>query len=357
MRDEVCGIGKKPLTDLSSRSIARQMSLLKEQFLQQQATVRGLGNPQRMRVPLWEKLVRTGETAYAVAQRYGCTSGDPAGWCFDRFGMTRTRLPDGRIVCVGGEHEDYYDPDFFIYNDVVVIHPDRAVEIYGYALSVFPPTDFHTASLIGDAIYVIGGLGYRGERGRPTTPVYRLDLRTMAIHPVLASGDDPGCVFHHRAELGADPSSIRIAGGQVSAINDGTEVQRDHMGVFCFDVVKEQWSPDEGFVPTLPVEAKQFAFPGWRMEADKKAQQLRDSLARAAPPDHPLFCGDFWPAAVEEHWPRRAVLIMLDGSGRWALTDSPDYTGRQKSKSLGTILFASYEELHRALLAGNDSQS
>lgn len=38
-------------------------------------------------------------------------------WCFNRFGATRTKLPDGRTVCIGGEHEDFYDPDFYIYND------------------------------------------------------------------------------------------------------------------------------------------------------------------------------------------------------------------------------------------------
>jgi hypothetical protein len=37
-------------------------------------------------------------------------------WCFDRFGGTVTVLPDGRQVYIGGEHEDYYDPDFCIYN-------------------------------------------------------------------------------------------------------------------------------------------------------------------------------------------------------------------------------------------------
>ena len=332
------------------------MSLTKEQFLRQRAAIRGAGNPQRMRVPLWGKLVRTGETASAVARRYNCTSDDSPGWCFDRFGMTRTRLPDGRIVCIGGEHEDYYDPDFFIYNDVVVIHPDRRVEIYGFSPSVFPPTDFHTATLIGDAIYIIGGLGYRAERGRPTTPVYRLDLPTMAIHPVLASDRGPGWVFHHRAELKPDLKSIRIGGGEVSAIHNRAEVQRECTGVFCFDVLKGQWSDDEGFVPTLPEDAVRFCCPGWRVEARKEAQRLRDSLTRAAPPQHPLFCGDFWPVGVEEHWPRRAALIMLDGSGRWALTNSPDYTGRQKSKSMGTMLFASFDELKRALLA-DDSQS
>ena len=39
-------------------------------------------------------------------------------WSFDRYGMSVTHLEDGRIILIGGEHEDYYDPYFFIYNDV-----------------------------------------------------------------------------------------------------------------------------------------------------------------------------------------------------------------------------------------------
>jgi hypothetical protein len=37
-------------------------------------------------------------------------------WCFYRLGGTVTVLPDRRQVHIGGEHEDYYDPDFCIYN-------------------------------------------------------------------------------------------------------------------------------------------------------------------------------------------------------------------------------------------------
>jgi hypothetical protein len=33
-------------------------------------------------------------------------------WTFDRMGATRNELPDGRLICIGGEHEDFYDPDF-----------------------------------------------------------------------------------------------------------------------------------------------------------------------------------------------------------------------------------------------------
>jgi len=61
-------------------------------------------------------------------------------WTFDRMGATQCNLSDGRILCIGGEHEDYYDPDFCIYNDVIVFGPAGEIEIYGYPEEVFPPT-------------------------------------------------------------------------------------------------------------------------------------------------------------------------------------------------------------------------
>ena len=70
-------------------------------------------------------------------------------WCFDRFGQSMTILPDGRRIFIAGEHEDWYDPDFFIYNDVVVISTNGDIEhIFGYPIEVFPPTDFHAAAYV-----------------------------------------------------------------------------------------------------------------------------------------------------------------------------------------------------------------
>ena len=77
-------------------------------------------------------------------KRFDPAAGYPAapGWCADRFGQSLTLLPDGRAVQVGGEHEDHYDPDFCIYNDVFVHGPDGDLAIYGYPADVFPPSDF-----------------------------------------------------------------------------------------------------------------------------------------------------------------------------------------------------------------------
>ena len=113
--------------------------------------------------------------------------------------MTTAR--DGRILLIAGEHEDYYDPDFYIYNDVVVRHPDGRIDIFGYPRDVFPPTDFHTATLVGNDIVIIGSLGYLEERKPATTPVTVLDLETFTISKVVTSGPAPGWIHYHEAPL------------------------------------------------------------------------------------------------------------------------------------------------------------
>lgn len=125
-------------------------------------------------------------------------------WTWKRFGQTTTTLPDGRIVYIGGEHEDWYDPMFFIFNDVVIENPETGrFDLYRYPLSVFPPTDFHTATLdpIRRCIWIIGCLGNVGQRGTKT-PVYRLDIDTFRIEQVQTRGDEsPGWIWGHEARL------------------------------------------------------------------------------------------------------------------------------------------------------------
>ena len=143
------------------------------------------------------------------------------GWCFARYGQSKTRLPDGRIVLIGGEHEDYYDPDFFIYNDVVVGHPDGEIEIFGYPKDVFPPTDFHSATLVGDRIVILGNLGYPEARKLSLTQAFILDLASFAVTPVRTSGISPGWLHGHTATLSDDSGSILVSHGKV--IRDGDD--------------------------------------------------------------------------------------------------------------------------------------
>jgi hypothetical protein len=173
-------------------------------------------HPTRLDNPLWHWLVRTRWDAYNANNTYAGPSPFDAGpmWCFQRFGMSETCLPDGRVVYIGGEHEDHYDPDFHIYNDVTVIEPDGGIAIRGYPVEDFPPTDFHSATLVGDAIFVIGCLGYPEQRVSGTTPVYELALDSMRICPAKIHGDPPGWIYGHSAALADDGQSIIVSGGE-----------------------------------------------------------------------------------------------------------------------------------------------
>ena len=115
---------------------------------------------------------------------------------------------------------DFYDPDFCIYNDVVVHHGDGIFEIYGYPESVFPPIDFHSATLVGNYIYIIGCLGYSENRTPGETPVYRLDCTTYEIQKIETSGNKPGWIHKHKAQY-RDDSGIHITGGEIDLGKDG----------------------------------------------------------------------------------------------------------------------------------------
>lgn len=82
----------------------------------------GTSNPELAKEPFWQAMTRWGEAAYHARKTFDDTgvAGDPAVWCYVRFGMSITALPDGRFIEIAGEHEDAYDPDFCIYNDVFV---------------------------------------------------------------------------------------------------------------------------------------------------------------------------------------------------------------------------------------------
>ncbi|MFN7020206.1 MAG: hypothetical protein ACK4WH_02610 [Phycisphaerales bacterium] len=213
------------------------MTVTREQFEQDCKRRFGRANPERMRVAHWAWMVRSGEGPYSVRQRLGlegnysecgedgvCRRPEPD-WCFQRMGMTRTAMADGRIICIGGEHEDWYDPDFCIYNEVVVLRPAAGreavttdsgeVEIYGYPEEVFAPTDFHSATLVDGRIYVIGRVGYGEARAPGTTPIVTVETEGYRISAVSASGACPGWINSHHASFDAGTHAIIVRGGKV----------------------------------------------------------------------------------------------------------------------------------------------
>ncbi|OYP33082.1 hypothetical protein [Rhodopirellula sp. MGV] len=195
-------------------------------FRQWQAARRGSRMAEEMTNPVWAWLFRGRIDPYHANERYKSWLKKRFGqvdypseprWAGCRLGRTRTELSDGRVFWIAGEHEDFYDPDFFIYNDLIVEHADGTVRIYGYPVSVFCPTDFHTATLIHDekTVLLIGSIGYSDEREIGHTPLYALDTETLAVKAVDATGDSPGWINSHHATLVDSGSAILVSGGKV----------------------------------------------------------------------------------------------------------------------------------------------
>jgi hypothetical protein len=205
----------------------------------------GSQNPERMDFPFWMDMIRTGGNAYSAREHFNDDhpfENPGAVWCYERFGSTLTPLNDGRFVQIGGEHEDYYDPDFYIYNDVVIHDGKGGYQIYGYPQDVFPSTDFHTATLCRDGIYIVGCLGYPEQSRQGFTPVYRLSLESWRIESVNSAGESPGWIHRHRAHYQPERNAICIAGGEIHV--DGEDGESDLVAneqEFELDLSQFQW--------------------------------------------------------------------------------------------------------------------
>jgi hypothetical protein len=242
--------------------------ITRELFEQQRRPRFGSANPERMQLAFWEWMIRgesesdLGDGSDLAERGFALKSGklkssygpyrardlfkaqpnreDGPIWTFERYGASRTELPDGRVVCIGGEHEDFYDPDFCIYNDVIVFGPEEQIEIYGYPREVFPPTDFHTATVLADRIIIIGNLGYPNDRHAGHTPVYALSLSGYQISEFKTSGELPGWISKHEARLGAD-EIITIEGGEAIEENKGGRRYKRNVEDYALDLRSGIW--------------------------------------------------------------------------------------------------------------------
>jgi hypothetical protein len=232
------------------------MDIGPELFQQQRRPRLGTVNPERMHIAFWEWMIQGGEDisrvrkdpkfrgfgSYHAREVFKASSSREDGpvWTFSRYGATRTQLTDGRVVCVGGEHEDYYDPDFCIYNDVVVLTPTNQVEIYGYPAEVFPPTDFHTATLVQNRMFIIGSLGYQNARHFGETPVHIIDLSGYEISRMQTSGEAPGWIHDHAAEFEPD-GLITVRGGQIVREHNGKQVFQRNFDDYRLNISSGTW--------------------------------------------------------------------------------------------------------------------
>lgn len=194
----------------------------RDEYLTWRAPRRGTSNPERLTNPAWAWLAqRPHLSAYEANERFHGPRSTEAGpaWCAMRYGQSHSLLADGRAVAIGGEHEDHSDADFFIYNDVIVSGPDGALEIFGYPVEVFPPTDFHTATVTRDRVIVIGCLGYPHQRRRLETPVFALDTHRFAFSALATTGAAPGWISRHTTTAGPDGDLLTLKGGEVIDTN------------------------------------------------------------------------------------------------------------------------------------------
>ena len=116
----------------------------------------GTANPEQVNNYFWKYMIKNFTIdAWNITQRLNIAdkindnfNNRPAIYCFQRFMQSSITLSDGRKIYVGGEHEDHYDPDFFIYNDIIVISTDihknikdDDIDIYLYPPEIFPPVE------------------------------------------------------------------------------------------------------------------------------------------------------------------------------------------------------------------------
>ncbi len=164
----------------------------------------------------------------------------PPLWCQARMGQSRTLLADGRIILIGGEYEDYYDPDFCLYNDISVINTDGTIETSNYPKAIFPPTDFHTATLVGtgsDAhILIVGSIGYINERCYNHTPVYRLNINNFKIEQV-ATRNSIGWIHKHSTVV--KDNRLIVTNGKI--ITDETSPLIDNVNTWTLNLNTLIW--------------------------------------------------------------------------------------------------------------------
>jgi hypothetical protein len=117
-------------------------------------------------------------------------------WTAVREDALKLTLADGRMLLIGGQitayGDDYADP--WSYNDIVVTHPDGAIEVLTYPLDAFPHLSWLAATgVVHEHVYIFGLIDGERYTGRPREiAILRLDTSTYEIAPVTAPAPRAG---------------------------------------------------------------------------------------------------------------------------------------------------------------------
>jgi len=295
-------------------------SITKELFAEWRSPRRGTSQAERMDNPVWQWMLEGDIGTYLVTEHFklGSAMDLGPGWCSQRYGQSETTLPDGRVLLIAGEHEDHYDPDFFIYNDVIVKNPDGSVYFYSYPEADFPPTDFHSATLLEEEILLIGNLGYPEDRRPEETLVQKLSLKDFHIKEIKTSGECPGWISDHQASLVPAKGKVVITGGQVFG-EDGSLLE--NIDDWSLDLATWKWTRLTKRKWTRVEFAKEDG--GWlNLFEMRGAQQMKDAgedLQKMAEETRALFVE----GGVEDDELLDELSGMGESSSQFSLPDDP----------------------------------
>ncbi|MES2674110.1 MAG: ankyrin repeat domain-containing protein [Pseudomonadota bacterium] len=257
-------ISSRLRSDLLQIDSEATLSVSEDEYQSQKFRVFGKSNPELCNRAFWYNMLRCNAGAWTARKHFNETtySEDEPIWCYERYGKSITPLGNDEYIEIAGEHEGSYDPDFCIYNEVFHHKGNGVVSIYQYPENIFPPTDFHTVTLVDKFIYIIGNLGYPKNRRTGFTPVFRLNIETFVIEEVETTGNNPGWIYNHSAEL-IKPEIIRIEGGLIVGIGANGEVHEINKSIFELNLKNFEWinyerSPE--LTPFFPEEYKQFDY-------------------------------------------------------------------------------------------------
>ncbi len=235
-----------------------KLTIEKNEYLAQKYRKFGVSNPQKCDIPFWYDMVRTNSGAWRARNQFDDTDSfnDQPVWCYERFGKSITLIGDNEYIEIAGEHEDSYDPDFCIYNEVFHFLGNGEFTIYQYPENLFPPTDFHSATLVNGHMYIIGNLGYSEKRAYGTTPVHRLNIQSFEMEKVETYGECPGWIYKHSA-YHAGQSTIRIQGGEI--LEKPGEKEKHRLNTFDFELDLEtlKWTKHDH----IPKASNSYFFP------------------------------------------------------------------------------------------------
>ncbi len=123
---------------------------------------------------------------------------------FCRAGETCTRLPDGRFIVTGGHIKGQ------ALNDVCITDGNKQSWL-GYPSHVLPPIYEHTATVLGNELWLIGS-AHIDKTCLYQTPLYRINLNTYQIHKV-ASRNSMRQIYGHQTLLKS--GQFVIMGGHI----------------------------------------------------------------------------------------------------------------------------------------------